>query len=332
MNDLYPLKFKPVFKEKIWGGNRLKELLKKPVENLSKVGESWEISGIEGSLSEVINGFLAGNDILDLIEVYMGDLVGDSVFERFGIHFPLLIKFIDANDYLSVQVHPDDELALQRHQSYGKNEMWYIVDAEKDAELILGFNQVLDKEKYLDYFNSGRLKEILNYEKVSPGDVLFMPAGRVHATGPGILFAEIQQTSDITYRIYDWDRLDDNGNSRELHADLALDALDFTKPDSYKTSYEKNLNERANLVACPYFTTNLIEVTKTIELDYLGLDSFVVFMAMEGHVEIVYNEAGDVISLHKGETILVPAVIPFIKILPKSASAKVLEVYIDTDN
>lgn len=330
MNDLYPLKFKPVFKEKIWGGNRLKELLKKPVGNLSKVGESWEISCVEDNISEVANGFLEGNDMLDLIEVYMGDLVGDSVFERFGIHFPLLIKFIDANDYLSVQVHPDDELAIARHQSYGKNEMWYVVDAEKDAELISGFNQELDKKKYLAYLNSGRLKEILNYEKVSAGDVLFMPAGRIHATGPGILFAEIQQTSDITYRIYDWDRIADDGKTRELHADLALDALDFTMPDSYKTSYEKKPNERANLVRCPYFTTNLIEITQTIELDYLALDSFVVFMAMEGSVDVIYSEAGDAISLDKGETMLIPAVIPFVKILPKSASAKVLEVYIDT--
>jgi len=198
MNILYPIKFKPIVKEKIWGGTRLKNLLNKNVEEMSNAGESWEISACGEDLSIVENGFLKDNNIQELIEIYMGDLVGDKVYDKFGLEFPLLIKFIDANDYLSIQVHPDDEFAFKHHNSFGKTEMWYIVDAEKDAELIVGFNQEMNKQKYLQHYGSGTLRDVLNFDKVKNDDVFFMPAGRVHATGPGILFAEIQQTSDLT--------------------------------------------------------------------------------------------------------------------------------------
>ncbi len=222
---LYPLKFKPILKDKIWGGAKLRDVLGKKASD--KAGESWEISSVEGDISIVENGFLAGNSLLEVAEVYMGDLVGDSIFDRFGVEFPLLIKFIDAADFLSVQVHPDDAMARERHNSYGKTEMWYIVESDQ-GELIAGFNRKLDREQYLRHFNGGSLKEILNHEAVAPGDIYFMPAGRIHAIGPGVLLAEIQQTSDVTYRIYDWDRIDDQGNPRELHTDLALDAIDFS--------------------------------------------------------------------------------------------------------
>jgi len=226
MNTLYPIKFQPILKDKIWGGPRLKDILNKSTES-DKCGESWEISSVQGNLSIVRNGFLTGNNLQELIEVYMGDLVGDKIYSLFGIEFPLLIKFIDANDILSVQVHPDDELARVRHDAYGKTEMWYIIDAEENAELIAGFNRDLNRETYIRHLQGKTLKEILNFEKVRKGDVFFTPAGRVHAVGAGILLAEIQQTSDITYRIYDWERVDDKGNPRELHTELALDALDF---------------------------------------------------------------------------------------------------------
>jgi mannose-6-phosphate isomerase len=331
MNELYPLKFTPIFKEKIWGGNRLKANLDKPVGKLLNVGESWEISGVEGNLSVISGGFLEGNDILELVEIYMGDLVGDVVYEKFGIHFPLLIKFIDANDYLSLQVHPDDDLAMERHKSFGKTEMWYVLEASKDAELIVGFNQAMTKQKYLDTFEEGKIREVLNFEKVEKGDVFFIPAGRIHATGPGILFAEIQQTSDLTYRIFDWDRVDANGKSRELHTELAVDAIDYSFYKDYKTAYQNNLNERNQLVSCPYFTSNLLVIDRKVSLDYIQLDSFVVLMGVEGTVLIQYNPDKLPLELQKGETMLIPAVITEIQLIPKDKNAKVLEVFIDTN-
>lgn len=328
MNTLYPIKFKPIIKNKIWGGNRLKTKLNKPVGNSSNAGESWEISSYKNNFSVVDNGFLKDNDIQELIEIYMGDLVGDKVYDEFGLEFPLLIKFIDANDYLSIQVHPDDEMAYERHKSFGKTEMWYVVDAEKDAELIVGFNQEMDKQKYLQHFGSGTLREVLNFEKVDSGDVFFMPAGRVHATGPGILFAEIQQTSDITYRIYDWDRLGEDGKPREMHTELAMDAIDFAFHKKYKTEYSSKLNESSQVVKCNYFTTNILELNSKIEKDYNWLDSFVVYMAIDGDTQIWYAGNEDPILLAKGETILVPAVLKEIFLEPISGKSKLLEVYI----
>ncbi|MBT6765533.1 MAG: class I mannose-6-phosphate isomerase, partial [Prolixibacteraceae bacterium] len=203
MNGLYPLKFKPIYHEKIWGGDRLQKVLNKDFGNLPNCGESWEVSGVEGHISVVGNDFLAGNSLQDLVEIYMGDLVGDKVYKKFGIEFPLLIKFIDAEQDLSIQVHPNDELSKKRHNAYGKTEMWYVVDADKGALINSGFNQEVSKKKYLEYFNKGKLTDLLCFEKVNKGDVFFIPAGRVHAIGKGILVAEIQQTSDVTYRIFD---------------------------------------------------------------------------------------------------------------------------------
>ncbi len=327
-NSLYPLKFKAIIKDKIWGGTRLKDILNKETHNIDKAGESWELSAIQGSLSVVKEGFLADNDIEELIEVYMGDLVGDKVYEKFGVEFPLLIKFIDANDWLSIQVHPDDEKALRLHDSYGKTEMWYVMEANNNAELIVGFNKELDKSKYLEALNSGSLRNILNYEKVKAGDVFFMPAGRIHATGPGILFAEIQQTSDITYRIYDWDRVDDSGNARELHTELALDAIDFKKYDKYKEEYISKLNEKTNIVECKFFKTNLLEIDKEIECDYYSLDSFVIYIALEGETEIYYNDSKEPVIMTKGETVLLPAMIDSCMLKPISGLSKIMEVYI----
>jgi mannose-6-phosphate isomerase len=328
MNTLYPLKFYPILKEKIWGGNKLEKVLNKPAQGVGKIGESWEISGIQNELSVVENGFLKGNNIQELVEVYMGDLVGDTVYHKFGIEFPLLIKFIDANEYLSIQVHPDDNMARERHNSYGKTEMWFVVDADKGAELIAGFNQQMDKTKYLKHFGSGTLRDVLNFEKVEKGDVFFMPAGRVHATGPGILFAEIQQTSDVTYRIYDWDRVGDDGKPRELHTELAVDAIDYSHQKEYKTAYNEQPNKSNPIVKSPFFTTNVIVLDTEIERDYQHLDSFVVFMCLEGACELKYNEKEPAIKIKQGDTYLVPAVLKqlFLKPLNK---ARLLEVYIE---
>ncbi len=324
MMKLYPLKFTPILKHKIWGGKKLRELLNKQ-EAGNDLGESWEISGVEENISVVENGFLAGNDLEELIEVYMGDLVGDSVYEKFGIEFPLLIKFIDANEVLSVQVHPDDEMAKERHHSYGKTEMWYVMQTEKDAELIIGFNKPVTKEEYVQRVENGTLEEILNKEKVTDGACVFMPAGRIHAIGAGVLLAEIQQTSDITYRIFDWNRVDEQGKGRELHTDLALEAIDFTYHKDYVTHYSSSENASSLLVQCPYFTTNIIELTQEKIQEYHQLDSFVVYMCVEGGVTL-QTEAG-YLTLAKGETVLIPAVIEEVKLMP-NPQAKLLEIYI----
>jgi len=241
MHQLYPLKFKPLLKERIWGGDKLKTILGKQGK-CATCGESWEISAVEKNVSVVENGFLKNNNLQEIIEIYMGDLVGDKIFDKFGLEFPLLIKFIDANDDLSIQVHPNDKLAHERHQSNGKTEMWYVMDANKDSALISGFNKQISTEEYVNHLNGKTLKDILNRQPVKQGDVFFIPAGRVHAIGAGILLAEIQQTSDITYRIYDWDRVDANGKHRELHTDLALDAINYKYSEDVKTAYENKLN------------------------------------------------------------------------------------------
>ena len=325
MNQLYPLKFKPIFKDKIWGGQKIKTRLGMDFSPLTNCGEAWVLSGVEGSQTKVINGFLKGNELNELLEVYMDDLVGESVFEKYSEEFPILIKFIDSNDYLSIQVHPDDLLAAKRKIGNGKTEMWYILDADENAELISGFNRKMDRTTYLEYFNNKRLKEILNIEKVKKSDVFYIPSGRVHALGPGLLLAEIQQTSDTTYRIYDWDRVDEKGNSRELHTDLALDAIDFSFKDSYRTSYRKSLNHTEKLIHSPYFTTNILEFTNSIPKDLTGFDSFSIYICVEGSCEIHYKDGKE--NLKTGDTILIPAVMDQIDLNPVS-KCKILEVFI----
>ena len=320
---LYPMRFIPIIKDKIWGGPRLRDVLGKNAKD--KAGESWELSGVAGDLSVVENGFLAGNNLQELAEVYMGDLLGDQVFDRFGIGFPLLIKFIDASDFLSVQVHPDDKTARERHNSYGKTEMWYIVESE-GGQLITGFNREIDRKTYLKHFNEGTLKEILHYETVSPGDIYFMPAGRIHAIGSGVLLAEIQQTSDVTYRIYDWDRVDDRGQPRELHTDLALDVIDFTFHQEYRTPYQPLKNSTVTAVDCPYFTTGVIHLDQPLEKDFNLIDSFVIYMCMEGTAGITYPGGTELIQ--KGQTLLIPAELKNLALIPAETGTTLLEVYI----
>ncbi len=326
MSGLYPIKFKPIFHEKIWGGNRMRTILNKDYGDLPNCGESWELSGVEGNISVVSNGILAGNDLNELIEIYMGDLVGDKVYEKFGIEFPLLIKFIDAQDDLSIQVHPNDKLSKERHNAYGKTEMWYVAGAENGALINSGFNQEVDREKYLEYFNAGKLTDLLHYDEAQVGDVFFIPAGRVHAIGKGCLVAEIQQTSDVTYRIFDYNRKDDKGNERELHTDLALDAIDFSYSSEYKTKYKTELNAPTELVSCPYFTTNIIEFDKEMDKNYNELDSFVIYMTLEGSFEIVTENGSETAEM--GETVLVPASLESVQLKPRSPKVKILEVYI----
>ncbi|WP_026474689.1 type I phosphomannose isomerase catalytic subunit [Alkaliflexus imshenetskii] len=323
--QLYPLKFTPILKDRIWGGNKLETVLNKSLNGQSGIGESWELSGVDGDISVVENGFLKGNNLSELIEIYMGDLVGERVFAKFGTEFPLLIKFIDAREALSIQVHPDDKLAEERHSSFGKTEMWYVMQAEEGAQLISGFNQKVTPETYVEAVKNNTLEDILAQHKVASGDVFFMPAGRVHAIGAGILIAEIQQTSDITYRIYDFNRRDANGNSRELHTELAVDAIDYKKYDNYRTDYKPQLNTAVEVVKSPYFQTNVLEAENAVARDYYPLDSFVILICVEGEATITYGN-----NLHEtmkiGDTILVPADLRQITIMP-NGKTKILETF-----
>ncbi len=323
MNTLYPLKFKPVFREKIWGGQTMKTALGIDIPSGMPVGEAWMLSGVQGSGTVVRNGFLEGNELNELLEIYMDELVGEKTFAKHKEEFPILIKFIDANDWLSVQVHPDDDLAAKRGLKGGKTEMWYVLGSDLGAELIAGFNRKINREFYLKNVKDKTLKNILNFEPVKSGDVFYMPAGRIHALGPGILLAEIQQTSDTTYRIYDWDRVDMQGKSREMHETLALDALDFEIPASYRSNYTMEKNRSVNLVQCPYFQTNILDFNLPVLKDYSELDSFVVYICIEGSAEIVYAGGKERISM--GEVVLLPAILDKIALAPQP-DCRILEV------
>ena len=325
MNQLYPLKFKPVFRDKIWGGTKIKDVLGMDFGNLPNCGEAWVLSGVRDNETIVSEGFLEGNELNELVEIYMDDLVGGKVFEKYNNEFPILVKFIDANDYLSIQVHPDDELAAKRGLGNGKTEMWYIISADEGSGLITGFNRKTDQKTYLHHLEKKTLTEILNAEKVSAGDVFFIPAGRVHALGPGILLAEIQQTSDTTYRIYDYDRTDSQGKHRELHTEEALDAIDFNVYDNYRSHYPNVLNKSVEVVNQKFFTTNLIHISQPLKREYSELDSFVIYTCVQGNSEIAYPHGK--VSLRMGECLLIPNEINDILIRP-SGESRILETFI----
>ena len=325
MSELYPLKFKTIFKDKIWGGQKIHTVLNKDIGDLPNCGETWEISGVSGNISVVSEGDLKGIDLQSLLREYKGKLVGEKVYQKFGDEFPLLVKFIDANDDLSVQVHPDDALAAKRHNSFGKTEMWYVFQADENATLNSGFNRPLTKEQYLEYFDKGQLMDILNIVNVNADDVFFLPAGRVHYIGKGCLLAEIQQTSDITYRMYDFDRTDDHGNRRELHTEESLDAIDFTHHEQYRTLYDDKANEVVKLVSCQYFTTNKLHYNQLVERDHSQLDSFVIYVCMEGGLSMEYS--GGKTNIQKGDAVLVPASIEKLTMRPQG-EFKVLESFI----
>lgn len=321
---LYPLKFDTIFKEKIWGGTKIKDVLGKDFSPLKNCGETWEISGVPGNLSKVSEGVLKGSALPELIQEFKGDLVGEKVFEAFGTEFPLLVKFIDAAQDLSIQVHPDDRLAKKRHNSLGKSEMWYVFQADQGAKLISGFNRDTSREEYLQYLNSGKLIELLNEEEVHDGDCFYLPAGRVHTIGKGLLLAEIQQSSDVTYRIYDFDRVDDEGNKRELHTEQALDALDFQAYSEYKTTYQRCLNESVPLVKSQYFQTNLLEYTTGIIREHFDRDSFVIYTCFEGSA--ILETEGQTTKISMGEAVLLPRKFKNVHLKAKSGF-KMLETF-----
>lgn len=316
----YPLQFAPILKERIWGGEKLKTILNKPITS-NITGESWELSTVEGDVSVVANGILKGKSLMELIDEIPNEILGTKVYKRFGKQFPLLFKYLDAREDLSIQVHPNDKLAKERHNSFGKTEMWYVTQADADARIIVGFKEDSSKEEYLKHLNDKTLVSILDDVKAKPGDVFFLETGTVHAIGAGLVVAEIQQTSDITYRLYDFDRKDAQGNTRELHVDLALDAINYNKVETQK-KYETKTNTSNVVVDCPYFTTNFIPLENKVEVSKSG-ETFTVYMCIEGSFEIEYN--GFKQSYIKGDTVLVPAEINAFILTGK---ASILEIYI----
>jgi mannose-6-phosphate isomerase len=316
----YPLQFEPILKDRIWGGEKLKTILNKPIT--SKItGESWELSTVEGDVSVVSNGVLKGKSLTELIEELPNEILGTKVHERFGKQFPLLFKYLDAREDLSIQVHPNDQLAKERHNSFGKTEMWYVTQADPDARIIVGFKEDSSKTEYLKHLNDATLVSILDDVKAKAGDVFFLETGTVHAIGAGLVVAEIQQTSDITYRLYDFDRVDAQGNKRELHVDLALDAINYNKVDTQK-KYETKANTSNVVVDCPYFTTNFIPLQDKINVVKSG-ETFTVYMCIEGTFEIEFPEFKQ--TYIKGDTILVPAEINAFIL---NGKASILEIYI----
>ena len=316
----YPLEFEPILTHNIWGGDQLKKQLNKAATS-DKTGESWEISAVEGSVSKVRNGEYSNLSLTEILKKFPEEILGTNIFAKFGTKFPLLFKFIDAHQDLSIQVHPSDEVAMKRHHTLGKTEMWYIMHAEPDAKITIGFKDVSSPESYVKHLEDKNLFDILNQDSVSEGDVYFLKTGTVHSIGKGILLAEIQQTSDITYRIYDFDRVDDNGKGRQLHVQEALDVIDYIPADSKRT-YEKKANKINSVVECPYFTTNFIKVDG--EMNFAQLDTaFRVYMCVEGSVDIIADN--NVYKYKKGDTVLIPAAL---KNFSLRGNASLLEIYI----
>ena len=321
--NLYPLKFTPLFKYRIWGGEKLKTALNKNYTE-ENIGESWEISDVSGDETVVADGDLAGKTLRDLTRQFKGDFMGNAVYDKFGEEFPLLIKFIDAKTPLSIQVHPSNEIAKERHNSFGKNEMWYVMQADKNAELIVGFDKKVTREAYKEHLENNTILDVMHHETVKKGDTFYIPTGRVHAIGAGVLLAEIQQTSNITYRIYDYDRVDaKTGEKRELHNDMAIDVLDYEVHKNYKSEYHLEKNISNKLVHSPYFRTNILDINTVVEKDYSKIDSFVIYMCVEGAVNLICERR--TYKINEGETLLLPASLKKVQLNAKEG--KILEAY-----
>ncbi|WP_405250967.1 type I phosphomannose isomerase catalytic subunit [Dokdonia sp. Asnod3-C12] len=319
---LYPFFFTPHFKYRLWGGDKLRTELNKEFSG-DQIGESWEVSDVEGSETQVSNGALAGNTLHDLITTFGAQFLGTSVLERFGTNFPLLIKFLDAKTPLSIQVHPDDKVAKERHNSFGKNEMWYIMQADHDASIIVGFEEDTSKEQYEEAVKSGNIVDLLHTEYIKEGDIFHIPTGRVHAIGAGVLLAEIQQTSDVTYRIFDYNRIDaKTGALRDLHSEEAIDVVDLKGYDTYNTPYKTEVNTAVSIMETPYFQTTLLALEGEATRDYSNKDSFTILMCVDGSATFSCDD--EVYAFKKGQTVVLPAVVNELSFA--SSHAKILEV------
>lgn len=332
---MYPIKFEAWLRTMVWGGNKIAPFKNIKTEQI-KIGESWEISGVEGHLSVAVNGPLAGRNIRDIISEYKGKLVGEKVYSLYGDEFPLLIKFIDAESDLSIQVHPDDKMAerLYGKGAKGKTEMWYVAGAKKGAFLLSGWKKEISPEEYVSLVEENLITDVLAKHEIKEGDVFFLPAGRVHAIGGGSFIAEIQQTSDLTYRIYDYGRTGLDGKPRELHTELAKEAIDYKVYSDYKTSYKEKKNEENEVVKCKYFTTAIYDLDQPFEKPLSKTDSFVVIICVKGSGKIVdFEKDGDslkeeAIEIKQGETVLIPASSHKVKFIP-DGSMKLIASHID---
>ena len=318
-----PLKFKALLKQTIWGGDKIIPF-KHLDDHLENVGESWEISGVPGNETVVADGEYAGKKLNELVIEQKDKLVGKANYERFGDEFPLLIKFIDARQDLSIQVHPTDEIAKRQGKERGKTEMWYIMDSDKDAKLYSGLKMQITPDQYKAMVEDDTITDALAQYDVKEDDCFFLPAGRIHAIGTGCFLAEIQQTSDVTYRIYDFKRKDKDGNYRQLHTKEAAECINYTVEDDYRTHYEHKKNEGVTLVECPYFTTAVYDLDEPMTLDYSELDNFVILIGLKGEGTITDNE-GNTVTISAGESILVPATTDTLKV---EGTIKMLETYV----
>ena len=316
-------KFNPLLKSILWGGEKIVPF-KHLTSDQKQVGESWEVSGVKDNESVVSDGKYKGWTLNKLVDTLKDKLVGKENFERFGNEFPLLVKFIDARQQLSIQVHPTDEQAQAQGLGRGKTEMWYVMESDADASLRCGLKQQITPEQYKEMVENDTITEALSEYPVKEGDVFFLPAGRIHSIGAGCFLAEIQETSDVTYRIYDFKRKDKEGNYRELHTKEAAECIDYTVYPDYRTQYEARQNEPVELVSCPYFTTSVYDLTEPMTLDYSDLDSFVIFVGLKGEGEITDAE-GNTISFRAGESVLLPATTTVVKV---SGTIKFLESYV----
>lgn len=312
---MYPLQFTPWLRTMVWGGGKIEKFKGIPIDDAEdasphRIGESWEISAVPGHVSLVSNGPFTGRDLTDLIHELGPSLVGRKVYERTGDEFPLLIKFIDARSDLSIQVHPDDALAARTHPGMkGKTEMWYVVGADEGATLLSGLTKEITPGEYEARVRNNTITDVLGKHRIAPGDVFFLPAGRIHAIGAGSFVAEIQQTSDITYRIYDYGRPGLDGKPRELHIEQAKEAIDYTVYPRYRTEYSKLRNAEVPLVKCPYFSTSLFDLDREAGKDLSGLDSFLAVICVQGSGTLTdfEPERPFTLPLRQGQTLLIPA-------------------------
>lgn len=318
-----PLKFNALLKSTLWGGDKII-----PFKNLDiqqeNVGESWEISGVKDNETIVADGPYAGKKLNELVEELKGKLVGEDNYQRFGNEFPLLIKFIDARQDLSIQVHPTDEIAKMQGKERGKTEMWYLMNSDKDATLLCGLKKKITPEEYAQMVENDTIVDAIDRYEVKEGDCFFLPAGRIHAIGTGCFLAEIQQTSDVTYRIYDFKRKDKNGNYRQLHTKEAAECINYNVESNYRTDYTPVKNQGVSLVQCPYFNTAVYDLNEPMTIDYSELDSFVILIGVKGNATITDNE-GNTFTLQAGESVLVPATTETLKV---DGKIKFLETYV----
>ena len=326
MTNLYPIKFDPIVKERVWGGDALVKIYGKEYDGNKAIGESWEISAVEDDNSVVSNGFLIGNDLTDVVETYLGDIVGDKIYERYGNEFPVLIKLLDIQNNLSLQVHPDDETALERHDSYGKTECWYVLDASPDAKIYYGLKEELSAQEFYNACMSETIESSLNVIHPKKGDFLFIPPQTLHAATGGIQIIEVQQVSDITYRVYDWGREHNPATKREMHLELAIDCINFKKTHIEEVVIQTagKSDEEITLTDCDYFNVKKLAPAGEKRMDSQDYDSFVIFVVAEGEFEIKSKSGSEMIS--KGESVLIPAYMGEFSLLPKLKGSELIMV------